>query len=261
MPWPEETCPKVKSPHPGPLPEGEGDLCGALPDADRPLPRAMPEARRPHPNPLPEGEGTTRPHPNPLPEGEGTICIGRLPDNDVVLDYPNVSGRHARIVFEDGRPWLEDCGSRNGTAVGSPEKRIERARLSPDDAVYFGTLRVHAARLLAGGLALGSQPYTALKVGGQVTILGRAKKCDIVLDDPRVSRRHARLVRAGGHVDHRRPGHVRLARSSTASGSPRRRRSARATWWPSAITPSSSRPTATSNSATTGATWPSRPGA
>ena len=37
------------SPLPNPLPEGEGDLCGALP-----------EACGPHPNPLPGGEGTTR---------------------------------------------------------------------------------------------------------------------------------------------------------------------------------------------------------
>ena len=63
--------------------------------------------------------------------------------------------------------------------------------------VYFGTLRVPTARLLAGGLALGDEPYTALKVAGQETIVGRAKNCDIVLDDPRVSRRHARLLRVG----------------------------------------------------------------
>jgi ABC-type multidrug transport system ATPase subunit len=163
---------------------------------------AYPDANRPHPNPLPEGEGTSCPHPAPLPVGEGTrtIAIGRLPDNDVVLDYPNISGRHARIVFEQGQPWLEDCGSRNGTAIGSPGNRIKRALLSPDDAVYFGTLRVPAARLLAGTLALGSQPYTALKVAGRETILGRAKQCDIALDDPRVSRRHARLARSGARV-------------------------------------------------------------
>ncbi|MGA2035553.1 MAG: FHA domain-containing protein, partial [Thermoguttaceae bacterium] len=169
MPWPEEeACLEANRPHPGPLPEGEGDL--------------------------------SSPHPNPLPEGEGIIRVGRLPDNDVVLDYPIVSGHHARIVFEQGQAWLEDCESRNGTAVGSPGNRIERAQLSPDDIVYFGTLRVPAARLLAGGLALGSQPYTALKVAAQETIVGRARTCDIVLDDPRVSRRHARLVRSGEHV-------------------------------------------------------------
>ena len=41
------------SPHPNPLPEGEGTMC-------------------PLPGPLPEGKGTMRPHASPLPQGEGT---------------------------------------------------------------------------------------------------------------------------------------------------------------------------------------------
>ncbi len=184
MPWPEESF----RPAPEPI-RVKG------PAADRPEPAAKsPQLAATSPYPVP--------HPVPLPAGEGERCIriGRLPDNDVVLDYPIVSSHHARIVLEEGQAWLEDCDSRNGTAVGSPGNRIKRARLSPGDVVYFGTLRVPAARLLAGGLALGSQPYTSLKVAGQVTILGRAKTCDIVLDDHHVSRRHARLVRSGQQV-------------------------------------------------------------
>ncbi|MEI8376369.1 MAG: FHA domain-containing protein, partial [Planctomycetota bacterium] len=141
-------------------------------------------------------------HPNPLPKGEGKQCIriGRLPDNDVVLDSPILSGHHAQIVFEQGQAWLEDCGSRNGTAIGSNGNKIQRAKLSSDDMVYFGTLSVPAARLMAGGLALGSQLYTAVKITGQTTLVGRDNTCDLVLADPRVSRRHARLVRSGDQV-------------------------------------------------------------
>ncbi len=179
MPWPEEE-------------HDEADL------DETPLYHGLPpEAKRPPPGQVPEAK---RPDPNPLPKGEGTINIGRLADNDVVLDYPIVSGHHARIVVEQGEVWLEDLGSRNGTAIGAQGNRIERARLSPADVVYFGTLRVPAAKLLAGGLAMGSQPYTSLKVARQETIVGRASTCDIVLDDPRVSRRHARLLRSGEQV-------------------------------------------------------------
>ena len=35
-------------------------------------PGALRRRRSPHPSPLPEGEGTRSPHPGPLPEGEGT---------------------------------------------------------------------------------------------------------------------------------------------------------------------------------------------
>jgi glycosyltransferase involved in cell wall biosynthesis/GT2 family glycosyltransferase len=47
---------REESPHPNPLPEGEG-------------------TNSPHPNPLPKGEGTDGPHPGPLPVGEGTRKI------------------------------------------------------------------------------------------------------------------------------------------------------------------------------------------
>lgn len=159
-----------------PLPEGEGTSGSSLPKGEK-------------------GEGT-------VVEGEGTetIRIGRLADNDVVLDYPIVSGHHAQIVFEQGQAWLEDCDSRNGTAIGSPEQKIQRAQLTQDDVVYFGTLRVPAARLLAGGLGMGDRPFTTVKVATQQVILGRAKGCDVVLDDPAVSRRHARLVRSDRKV-------------------------------------------------------------
>ncbi len=133
-------------------------------------------------------------------EADRILRIGRQPDNDIVLDYPIVSGHHARVVFVQGQPWIEDCGSRNGTAIGARSNQIQRARLSADDVVYFGTLRVPAARLLAGNLILGSQPYTALKMAGEETVIGRAKICDIVLNDPRVSRRHARLISKGESV-------------------------------------------------------------
>ncbi len=124
-----------------------------------------------------------------------TVRIGRLPENDIVLDYPMVSGFHARILTGTDGHRLEDLGSTNGTAIGSLRNRITCARLSPGDAVYFGSLRVPASRLLSGNLALGNEPFTALPVDHQEMILGRDAQCDLVLDDPKISRRHARFQR------------------------------------------------------------------
>lgn len=50
------------------------------------------------------------------------VRIGRAADNDLCFDpvrEPYVSGRHAVIVREDGRYYLEDVGSANGTFVNS----------------------------------------------------------------------------------------------------------------------------------------------
>ncbi|HEX4147427.1 MAG TPA: FHA domain-containing protein, partial [Pirellulales bacterium] len=129
---------------------------------------------------------------NQAREAQRAIRIGRLPGNDVVLDDPSVSGHHARITFVEGQAWLEDCNSRNGTAIGSPEVKISRSPLSADDLVYFGNLRVPAARLFAGGAELVAR-QTALQISQRSTIIGRDAACDLVLDHPRVSRRHARL--------------------------------------------------------------------
>src|ERR1019366_4400558 len=47
-----------------------------------------------------------------------TIQIGRAPDNDIVLDEPNVSWHHAEVRAGDPVS-LADLGSRNGTRLGN----------------------------------------------------------------------------------------------------------------------------------------------
>ncbi len=47
----------------------------------------------------------------------GRLTIGRDPQNDVVLDVDGVSGFHAEIVEDQGRFWLLDLGSTNGTRL------------------------------------------------------------------------------------------------------------------------------------------------
>jgi len=43
--------------------------------------------------------------------------IGRAADNSLVIPDETVSAHHARLAFQEGQWWLEDLGSRNGTAV------------------------------------------------------------------------------------------------------------------------------------------------
>lgn len=63
-----------------------------------------------------------------FPVGRLVTLIGRDPRGDVVVEDRSVSNEHARIVWRDGVPGLEDLGSKNGTAV-------EGARLSPGQTV------------------------------------------------------------------------------------------------------------------------------
>jgi pSer/pThr/pTyr-binding forkhead associated (FHA) protein len=45
----------------------------------------------------------------------GNVSIGRDPKNDLVLESAAVSREHAAVTFQDGRWYLEDRGSFNGT--------------------------------------------------------------------------------------------------------------------------------------------------
>ena len=62
-----------------------------------------------------------------LPDGSehalrGDVTIGRGEDNDLVLKTTTVSREHARLTRKEGRWFVEDLGSRNGTFVNT--KRI-----------------------------------------------------------------------------------------------------------------------------------------
>jgi Protein of unknown function (DUF3662)/Inner membrane component of T3SS, cytoplasmic domain len=66
-----------------------------------------------------------------------TVLIGRSRECDLTVNDPNVSRRHAEVRQEDGAWWIVDLGSTNGVEVNG--KRVERARLEPDDAIVVGT--------------------------------------------------------------------------------------------------------------------------
>lgn len=68
--------------------------------------------------------------------GTHAVTIGRLPDNDVVIDNPAVSGRHARVYREGNHYVLEDLKSTNGTFVN--DKPIARHTLLEGDSVLVG---------------------------------------------------------------------------------------------------------------------------
>ena len=70
--------------------------------------------------------------------------IGRSRDCDIPVDDPNVSRRHAEIRHEDGAYWIEDLGSTNGVLVNG--KRVERAKLEPEDEILLGTTVVRFER-------------------------------------------------------------------------------------------------------------------
>jgi len=66
--------------------------------------------------------------------------IGRSPDCEIFLDDVTVSRNHAVLVARDGKYYVEDQGSLNGTFVN--RKRIDSAPLTEGDEVQIGKYRM-----------------------------------------------------------------------------------------------------------------------
>lgn len=64
-----------------------------------------------------------------LPVGPGRTRIGRDEKNDLVIPDDTISSEHAVIEYRDGRYWLEDLRSTNGTRLG--DERLSGDRPVP----------------------------------------------------------------------------------------------------------------------------------
>jgi pSer/pThr/pTyr-binding forkhead associated (FHA) protein len=73
---------------------------------------------------------------NHLVAPETEISIGRDPSNDVVIEHPSVSGRHAKIRQSASGVFIADLGSTNGTFVN--EDKIVDCQLAHQDWVNIG---------------------------------------------------------------------------------------------------------------------------
>jgi hypothetical protein len=71
----------------------------------------------------------------PLEKAE--IFVGRDLGNDIVINDPEVSRRHARLFLQNNTYILEDLGSTNGTSVNG-QRLAAPYVLRPGDSVVFG---------------------------------------------------------------------------------------------------------------------------
>jgi hypothetical protein len=91
-------------------------------------------------------------------EGSGPWTVGRSQENDITVNDPNVSRRHARISRADNGFVVEDLGSTNGTLLdGAP---IDRERIEGGDELTFGQTVARFVRRIdvPGGTPQGGRP-------------------------------------------------------------------------------------------------------
>ena len=69
----------------------------------------------------------------------GSAVIGRSSTCDIVIKEDYISARHVQIWYDDGEWYLQDLGSRNGTAVNGQRIR-NTVILDPEDVISLGGL-------------------------------------------------------------------------------------------------------------------------
>ena len=69
--------------------------------------------------------------------GKG-LLIGRVAPADIAINHPEISRRHARLVFREGKYYVEDLGSRNGVRVNGQSITGE-CLLTDGDEIALGT--------------------------------------------------------------------------------------------------------------------------
>jgi ABC transport system ATP-binding/permease protein len=158
---------------------------------------------------------------------QSELVIGRAAPANLIIDHPEISRRHARLSFQQGRYVLEDLGSSNGTFLNG--QRLRDAQVLTDGAeIQLGSqIKLAFSQQSAGEQSIqqvsssktmmesdlnaaavrasisNNPPDLLVTIAGQETkkytlskeriSLGRADDNDIVVASQIVSRHHATL--------------------------------------------------------------------
>jgi pSer/pThr/pTyr-binding forkhead associated (FHA) protein len=160
---------------------------------------------------------------------KAAVSIGRSSANDIALADTNASRFHTRLEAGEQGCAIVDLGSVNGTRVNGV--RVERAALAPGDLITIGksTLRFEAAgaeadlemtrletqqdvetSLLETPLEMQLEETGSPRLAvclrektwevpltAEALTIGRHPDCEVFIESPKVSRRHARVERSG----------------------------------------------------------------
>jgi Inner membrane component of T3SS, cytoplasmic domain len=73
---------------------------------------------------------------------EGQNTLGSLPENEVVLRDSTISGKHASLRHKDGKFFLTDLDSTNGTYLNDAAEPIAREELKDNDVIRVGEINL-----------------------------------------------------------------------------------------------------------------------
>ncbi len=133
---------------------------------------------------------------------KGTSIAGRSPEGEIELPHVEISRQHCRFLWDGARCEVEDMGSVRGTLVNGA-RIVSTTRLESGDEIGIGPA---VLKFAIGELStlddVSGEAAVAMSVLGKVIdrievdrelAVGRDPTSDVWLNDPAVSRHHARL--------------------------------------------------------------------
>ena len=140
------------------------------------------------------------------PLQQDVVTLGRREGNDIRIQDPLVSGRHARLERQGNTYRIDDMGSTNG--LNYEGRRVSDHVLTDGDTLYIGQQIALQYRAFVGFVpgVIQKKPESpkteyldmqALPKEGRRITIGRHSSNVLVLDHPRVSRYHAVIEQFG----------------------------------------------------------------
>ena len=71
---------------------------------------------------------------------DGQNLLGSDPSCNIVTSHPTISGQHASLRAQEGKFFLTDLDSTNGTYLNHEEKRIAREEIKDNDQIRLGEI-------------------------------------------------------------------------------------------------------------------------
>lgn len=132
-------------------------------------------------------------------EHNSEITIGRLSTNDIVISSKSVSKIHAKIIFRDGNFYIEDLNSTNGIYLNGV--KVSKSKITPNDKIKISqNFELKWSDIISAFQNKKPKRTTSppiFEISKSEIKIGRHSDNDIVIDNIRVSRHHARIIKEG----------------------------------------------------------------
>jgi pSer/pThr/pTyr-binding forkhead associated (FHA) protein len=135
------------------------------------------------------------------------VKVGRSPSNDIVINIPNVSSKHAVFKISQDKIILEDAGSTNGTFVNG--EQITSKVIGETDKISFSKQHTFELKKLEPFVNRFRSDDSQQKISSEERLhskllqeknlitIGRSNDNDLILNNIKVSRKHAKLEKIG----------------------------------------------------------------